>query len=573
MTHENLMQMIFQIIVCSSCPYKEQFFETIANLLQRYCALFLETLRIRLKVIIMKRFCSGINRKLKQTCAVYIMVSLFVLFLLFWHLGAPSVNATDEAYHGVNAYEMLKSGNWLVNTYQNEVDYFNSKPPLNLWLIILSYKIFGVSQFALRFPAALAGGGIYFVLSAYLWKRKSARTAILFGLAFMTNVLPLTYHGFRSGDMDGMFALFFTIAMLALAEIKRHPNAVIAYGFVVGLAFLTKSVHAGTIVVIGIMYLPVIRKKLSVKKIMLAGLAAVLPVMAWAIPRYLYDGMMFFSHGIAGEMSDKITVGQVGDITYPIRLMMLQKNWQLLVICLVIAVLFWAETKRIRYIENTKCTANGKPDQRLQGSAGRFLDRYYLLLCATLVPMLLYVAVQAHSEWYYYPCYLGGNVAAALMAEYVLKHLKVITLRRIYSLGYAAACVVVGVHVAREIYVSDISGDPNVLLRNCIQAEKTDWGETYSGCTAYIENVENSYKNQDEWQCNDVFLAETIMDWSCENGGVAAFLEEADNASVSADHPCVLIISGSLWDQYSSVLTGHVILQDNEYLILSSEMY
>ena len=29
-------------------------------------------------------------------------ISLCVMFLMFWHLGVPGVNATDEAYHGVN---------------------------------------------------------------------------------------------------------------------------------------------------------------------------------------------------------------------------------------------------------------------------------------------------------------------------------------------------------------------------------------------------------------------------------------------------------------------------------------
>ena len=29
-------------------------------------------------------------------------ISRCVMFLMFWHLGVPSVNAADEAYHGVN---------------------------------------------------------------------------------------------------------------------------------------------------------------------------------------------------------------------------------------------------------------------------------------------------------------------------------------------------------------------------------------------------------------------------------------------------------------------------------------
>ena len=76
-------------------------------------------------------------------------ISLCVMFLMFWHLGAPSVNATDEAYHGVNAYEMLKVNNWLVNIYRYETDYFNSKSPLSLWLIQIAYQLFGASSFYL----------------------------------------------------------------------------------------------------------------------------------------------------------------------------------------------------------------------------------------------------------------------------------------------------------------------------------------------------------------------------------------------------------------------------------------
>ena len=89
--------------------------------------------------------------------AALLAISVCAFFLMFWHLGAPSVNATDEAYHGVNAYEMLTNGNWLVNTYRYETDYFNSKPPLNLWLIMMAYRVFGASSFSLRIPAACGG--------------------------------------------------------------------------------------------------------------------------------------------------------------------------------------------------------------------------------------------------------------------------------------------------------------------------------------------------------------------------------------------------------------------------------
>lgn len=133
--------------------------------------------------------------------------------------------------------------------------------------------------------------------------------------------------------------------------------------------------------------------------------------------------------------------------------------------------------------------------------------------------------------------------------------------------GYTCACLIVFAHIIHIIYVSDISGDPNVILRECIASQKEDWGTAYCDVKAYIQNENNSYKPSDQWQCDNVFYAETIMDWQCMDGGVEGFLNDTD----SNIH--VLVLSSSLWDHYSAELTGHVILQDNGYLIMSSERY
>lgn len=491
--------------------------------------------------------------------AMLIVISCCVMFLLFWHLGAASVNATDEAYHGVNAYEMLKSGNWIVNTYRYETDYFNSKPPLNLWLIMLAYRLFGASSFSLRFPAATAGALIYFLLAAYLWKKRGIVTANLFGLAFLTNVLPFTFHMFRSGDMDSVYCLFFTIAILALFECQEHPNALLVYGAAVGLAFLTKGVHAGVILVIGVVCIPAIRRSLSLRRVLGTALIMALPICVWALPRYLYDGTAFFSHGVIGEMSDKIVVDHVGDITFPLREMLLQKNWQLLIVCLAAELVIAAAASR-----RGKRAGSG---EGLKNQIRKLIRNYYILLATLVIPMILYMAVQTRLEWYYYPCYVFGNVATALLAEDVRHRLKRKWMRAAWLFSYAAACFVVFFHIVRIIYVSDISGDPLVILQDCIYSEKEDYGTAYCGKTAYIQNEYNSYREQDEWQCDAVFYAETIMDWKCRDGGVAGFLND------ESTDPHVLILSESLWDQYSGELTGYVILQDNGYLILSSEKY
>ena len=495
-----------------------------------------------------------------------IVISFCAFFLLFWHLGAPSVNATDEAYHGVNAYEMLKSGNWLVNTYRYETDYFNSKPPLNLWLIMLAYRVFGASSCSLRIPAACGGGIVYVLLILFLWKKKGIVTANLFGLAFLTNVFPFTFHMFRSGDMDSVYCMFFTIAILALYACREHPNALLLYGAAVGLAFLTKGVHAGVILVIGAVSIPVIRRSISLKRVLGAAVIMVLPIAAWAVPRYLYDGTEFFSHSVTGEMSDKIVVDHVGDITFPLREMLLQKNWWLLVVCLAVELVLIL-LSFIRGRQARSSSRRVRVSKSLRDGIRQVYREHSILLAAILVPMILYMAAQTRIEWYYYPCYVFGNVAAALLAGDVLHRLKRTWMRVGLIVTYALACFVVFFHIVRIVYVSDISGDPLITLQDCIRSEREDWGTTYCGKVAYIQNEYNTYREEDLWQCDAVFYAETIMDWQCLDGGVEGFLND------ESTEPHVLILSESLWEQYSGVLTGYVILQDNGYLIFSSEKY
>ena len=49
-------------------------------------------------------------------------------FLLFTNLGEATISDCDEARHGVNAYEMMQSGDYVVTTYRGHTDYWNLKP-------------------------------------------------------------------------------------------------------------------------------------------------------------------------------------------------------------------------------------------------------------------------------------------------------------------------------------------------------------------------------------------------------------------------------------------------------------
>lgn len=119
------------------------------------------------------------NLKLFQkytTCIIYLLLTLIALYLCFGKLDVASLQHWDEARHGVNAYEMFKNNNFIVNTYNYENDYFNLKPPLSYWGIILGFKLFGVSIFSMRFYSA-ASLFLTFIIVAYYMHKKYGKIA------------------------------------------------------------------------------------------------------------------------------------------------------------------------------------------------------------------------------------------------------------------------------------------------------------------------------------------------------------------------------------------------------------
>lgn len=78
-----------------------------------------------------------------------------VLLLFFFLLGTRSLNEPDEGRYAEIAREMVETGNWLVPHiwYVPHLD----KPPFTYWAVAASLSVFGVNEWAVRLPLALAG--------------------------------------------------------------------------------------------------------------------------------------------------------------------------------------------------------------------------------------------------------------------------------------------------------------------------------------------------------------------------------------------------------------------------------
>ena len=97
-----------------------------------------------------------LNRnRLRVAGTLAILLFVIAAFNIFTTLGVSRIRSWDEARHGVSSCEMLETGNYIVNTYNYEPDYWNVKPILSFYNNMFGMAIFGKTVFGFRFFSAL----------------------------------------------------------------------------------------------------------------------------------------------------------------------------------------------------------------------------------------------------------------------------------------------------------------------------------------------------------------------------------------------------------------------------------
>lgn len=500
-------------------------------------------------------------------------VFLFVLILVLWaivfatmfyKLGCAEVCQTDEATHGVNAYEMIQSGNWIVNTYRYCIDYFNSKPPLSLWLIKASYMIFGYSSFALRFPAALIGFLSCVLITIYLIRKEGILSGIFFAAAFPTMTALVEFHAFRSGDMDSLYCALFAFAMIALLEVRKgRKRFLYLYGFMLGLAIMTKGIHAGMIFLIGLLMLPQIVKRIDKKTVLISFLSAIFIPVIWMAARYRFDGTRFIWDCVIDEFTDK-TSGNGISLGFYAKEIISSKCYLLMVITTVLDLFLLIRKKSCRW----------KPVLR------EWVTNRYPMLLWALLPFLAYSMTGANLAWYIYPGYFGAVYLTAINSSEIVCSLgeefaekkektsgllnKFRMLPTLFTIIMISFCLAVSSRQLVRLSASGEGGNPALQFCNMLQEFKDRWGDRYDNCKVFILYSDHTYADVDYWENDFVYYGETVADFVCENGGIDGFLQDSHS---------LIIVDDELWDEYSQYLTGYVELEDNGYLIFSHDRY
>lgn len=124
----------------------------------------------------------------------------------------------DEGRYAEIPREMLLRGDWIVPHLQGEP--YLDKPPLFYWLVMGSYQLLGVHDWAARLVPALALHGC--VLVTYLLGRRSLGERAAFWGALALSLAPGFISMGRLLLLDGLLALCVTLANFAAFEAVRH---------------------------------------------------------------------------------------------------------------------------------------------------------------------------------------------------------------------------------------------------------------------------------------------------------------------------------------------------------------
>jgi len=244
------------------------------------------------------------NRLLKF---FFVAIALVIIsFPLVYKIKYRPIQMWDESRNAVNAIEMLKSENYLVRTFKNKYDSWETKPPLLIWLQVASMKVFGYNVFAIRFPSMVAA-----LLSCFV--------IILFFNYFLKDPVPgfvsafilVTSEGFtgahvsRTGDHDALLVLFSLLISLTAfiyfqsADQYKREKYILFFWMLLTLAFFTKS-SASLIILPGLLAYSLREKKL-------------IPALK---SKWFYGGLAIFSISVFSYyfLHERATPGYIRDV-------------------------------------------------------------------------------------------------------------------------------------------------------------------------------------------------------------------------------------------------------------------
>ncbi|NMB83682.1 hypothetical protein GYA28_00100 [Candidatus Roizmanbacteria bacterium] len=171
----------------------------------------------------------------KTGSLLFVLLVTVAAYLCFYKLGVASLENWDESWYADMVKNMLRTGDYIATVFNRHI--LLDKPPMFIWFGVFFSKLFGLSEFSVRFVSGLAGFLTIVMACRYAWKRwGTVAMFFCFGTLALNNVFIWRT---RTANIDAL-ATFFIFASF-IAVMQKSNKKYIWLGIIFACAYLTKA--------------------------------------------------------------------------------------------------------------------------------------------------------------------------------------------------------------------------------------------------------------------------------------------------------------------------------------------
>jgi 4-amino-4-deoxy-L-arabinose transferase-like glycosyltransferase len=192
----------------------------------------------------------------------YVILGLLVFFGCYFGLSAYAILDMNEGLYAEVAREMFVNKHFII-PYLNDVPYLE-KPPLFYWLLTLSYRLFGLNDFAARFVPSTITALTCLSFMYFGRKIQSYRVGWITALILLSSLIFIMIG--RTVFFDMLLALCFTITLLSFYcwYYENEPKYLYISYLFLALAVLTKGFLAVVLIpLIMLIYMWLMKTEIS----------------------------------------------------------------------------------------------------------------------------------------------------------------------------------------------------------------------------------------------------------------------------------------------------------------------
>ena len=197
------------------------------------------------------------------------ITALIGIIVFVWGLGSVDLLTLNEGRRALAIQEMVASGNWLLPHLNGEL--YITKPPLLYWLSSSLALVWGVNEWTLRLPSALAAIAVLIMVYRYT-VQQSGQWSALFAVQLLIANLGFAMLGRRAEIEMLLTALCVGSLLSALQYIQSQSskNWIYLSYFLLALALMTKGPLVLLLVTLPLLIAAIYSKNSHIKAVLLS---------------------------------------------------------------------------------------------------------------------------------------------------------------------------------------------------------------------------------------------------------------------------------------------------------------